>query len=80
MESNTPPHGEPNRNCLGDLGIGGYDRVNAQRYIEQGELLADLALRTSRGIRTLMDGAVKAARNAFTHHRNLAKNRVAQID
>jgi hypothetical protein len=80
VETKSPFRGEPQRNRLGDLRIGGYDHINAQRYVEQGELLADLALRVSRGIRTLVDAALKVARNAFAHNRNLAKNRIAQID
>ena len=54
--------------------------MDAQRYLEQGELLADLLLRAARGIRALMNRAVQVTRSAFAHHRNLAKNRIAQID
>ena len=80
MESNSPSRGQSQENRLGDLRIGGYDRINAQRYVEQGELLADLALRASRGMRALTDRVVRAARNAFAHNRNYAKNRVVHVD
>ena len=80
MESNAQSLGQAHRNRLGDLRIGSYDRIDAQRYLEQGELLADLLLRASRGVRALMNRAVQVTRSAFAHHRNLAKNRIAQID
>ena len=80
MERNLPSNGQVPQNRLGDFRIGGYDRINAQRYVEQGELLADLVLRASRGMRAMMECAAKAARNAFAPNRNLAKNHIAQID
>ena len=80
MERNLPSHGQAPQSRLGDFRVGGYDSINAQRYVEQGELLAELVLRASRGVRTLMERAVNAARSAFAHNRNLAKNHIAQID
>jgi hypothetical protein len=80
VESNSPSREQPQQNCLGDLRIGGYDRINAQRYVEQGELLADLALRASRGMRALMERVVKAARGAFAHKRDYAKSRIVHVD
>ena len=80
MESNAQWLGQAHGNRLDELRIGGYDRMDAQRYLEQGELLADLMLRAARGIRALMNRAVQVTRSAFAHHRNLAKNRIAQID
>ena len=80
MESNAPSRGQPQQNCLGELRIGGYDRMHAQRYVEQGERLADLALRASRGVRALKDRAVKVARNAFAHKRDYAKNGIVHVD
>jgi len=65
MESNAQLLGQAYRSRLGDLRIGSYDRIDAQRYLEQGELLADLLLRASRGVRALMNRAVQAAHNAL---------------
>ena len=80
MERNLLSNGQVPPNRLGDFRIGGYDRINAQRYVEQGELLVDLVLRASRGMRALMERAVKAARNAFAHKRDYAKNRIVHVD
>ena len=81
MESNRQLRRQPAQNCLDDLRLSNYDRMLGKRYVEQGVVLADLAIRTSRGIRTILGNARKLLRTVITHNRHdFAKAGVVHSD
>jgi hypothetical protein len=81
VESNGQSRSQPTQNCLDDLRLSNYDRMLGKRYVEQGEDLADLAIRTSRGLRKLLGNAGKLLRTVITHNRHdFAKTGVVHSD
>jgi hypothetical protein len=46
-------------NSLNNVRMSDYDRVMAERYLEQGTVLADLMLRAVRGVRSLFGSTTK---------------------
>ena len=81
MESNRQLRRQPAQNRLDDLRLSNYDRMLGKRYVEQGEVLADLAIRIARGLRKLLGNAGKLLRTVITHDRHdFAKTGVVHSD
>jgi hypothetical protein len=80
VESNRQSSSPPTQHRLDDLRLGNYDRMLGERYVEQGEVLADLVIRASHGIRTLLVNPGKMLRAALTHKPDYTKNGVAHSD
>jgi len=81
VESNGQSHSPPPiQHRLADLRLNDNDRMLGKRYVEQGDDLADLAIRAAHGIRTLLGNAGKALRIAFAHKHHYAKNGAVQGD
>jgi hypothetical protein len=80
MESNGQSRSQPTQHRLDDLRLSNYDRMLGERYVEQGEVLADLVIRASRGIRSLQVNAGKMLRAAISGKHDYAKNGVVHSD
>ena len=80
MESNEQSRSQPAQHRLDDLRFSNYDRMRGERYVEQGELLADLVIRALHRIRTLLGNAGKLLRAALSDKHDYANNGVVHSD
>jgi hypothetical protein len=80
MESNRHSRSQPLPHGLDDLRLSDYDRMLGKRYVEQGEILADIVIRASHGIRTLLGNVRSMLRADFAHRHDYAKNGIVHVD
>ena len=74
MESNGQSRNQPAQCSLDDLRLSDYDRMLGKRYVEQGEVLAELVLRASRGIRGLLSKAGRFLYAALVQKQDYVKH------
>ncbi len=74
MESNGQSRNQPEQRNLNDLRLSDYDRMLGQRYVEQGEVLAELVIRASRGIRALLSKTGKLLHAALVQKQDYVKH------
>lgn len=80
MDSNGNSQNRAAPNRLDDVRMSNYDRLIAQRHLDAGAALADVALDVSHRIRSAMVAIGTAFRAAMAHRRADPKDGVAHFD